>query len=105
MARLFYCRVKGKKQASLVELHMDDPLMYYILYLKGALILYRLRESMSEEVFLDMLRSFCENYQSSPATVEDFRRHAEEVSGFDLTAYFQSAFHEIGLPSRRLIRR
>ena len=94
---LFRQRTQGKDVPPLAGMQVDDPLFDLCFYIKGALILYELRECIGDGVFLNLLRDFCQNSAHQRVTVKDFRRSAEEASGVNLKPFFRRAFHESGL--------
>jgi aminopeptidase N len=102
--RQFHRRVKNQEQAPIAELRMDHPLMWYLLYLKGAIVFHRLRGSLGDTVFFDVLKTFCQSRRAGAVTVDDFRVHAEQLSRADLKRFFQCALYETNLPSRKLIK-
>lgn len=55
-----------------------------VVYGKGAVFFYELREKLGEGVFLDVLRTYYQDRKYKLATPEDFLRIAEEISGQEL---------------------
>jgi len=67
-------------------------------YYRAPLALQALRLRLGDERFFELLRTFYARYQGSNASTADFIALAEEVSGEDLTAFFQSWLYEETLP-------
>ncbi|MEZ4867593.1 MAG: M1 family metallopeptidase [Caldilineaceae bacterium] len=67
-------------------------------YYRGALTLYALRLHLGDERFFQLLHSYYERYRGGYATTADFIALAEEVSGEDLTAFFQAWLYDDKLP-------
>jgi aminopeptidase N len=59
-------------------------------YFWGALCLHALRLEVGEDVFFQILQTYHEQYQDGNATTADFIAVAEEVSGKELSAFFDS---------------
>lgn len=55
-----------------------------IVYGKGALFFYELRNTLGRDVFLDVLRTYLDEFKYDIATGDDFLRVAEDVSGVEL---------------------
>ncbi len=58
------------------------------IYQKGSWSLHMLRGVMGTEKFWEGIRNYYRKYRDSSATIEDFRREMEEVSGKDLSVFF-----------------
>lgn len=58
-------------------------------YYKGAWVLHTLRHVISDEVFFPLLRNFIETYKYKTCTTADFVRMVNEVSGRDLSPFFE----------------
>ncbi len=56
----------------------------------GALALHALRLEVGDEVFFDVLKTYHERFAGGNARTEDFIAVAEEVSGQELSAFFES---------------
>jgi len=59
-------------------------------YDRGAATLHALREEIGDEAFLAGARLWLERYDDATATTEDFEAVYEEVSGRDLSAFFDT---------------
>ena len=67
-------------------------------YLKGAWILYMLREELGDELFIKVIRTYYQRYAGGNATSADFQAVAEEVSRKDLEAFFRQWVETPGNP-------
>ena len=67
-----------------------DELFNVSVYYWGALCLHALRLEVGDEVFFEILKTYHEQYKGSNATTADFIAVAEEVSGKELSAFFDS---------------
>ncbi|SHI85310.1 M1 family metallopeptidase [Lutispora thermophila] len=80
--------IDGKVVKSLSEFqNWDDygPTVYE----RGAQMLNKLRETLGEDMFLEIVRAYVEKYKFKIATTGDFVKVCEEVSGKDLTEFFK----------------
>ncbi len=66
-------------------------------YSKPVLALTTLERTLGEEVMLDVMSTFFERYRFAHPTTEDFRAVAEEVSGQDLTWFFDGLVYGGGV--------
>jgi aminopeptidase N len=67
-------------------------------YLRGGLTLHALRAKIGDEVFFTTLQTYVERYQGGNASTEDFISVAEEVSGEDLSGFFQGWLYDEPIP-------
>lgn len=67
-----------------------DDLFNNGVYYWGALGLHALRLEVGDEVFFKILKTYYERYEHGNATTVDFIAVAEEVSGMELSAFFDS---------------
>ncbi|MEP1093986.1 MAG: M1 family metallopeptidase [Cyclobacteriaceae bacterium] len=67
-------------------------------YQKGGWVLNMLRHRLGDETFWKGIRTYYKTYEKSNALTEDFRKVMEEVSGEDLSAFFQQWIHTKGYP-------
>lgn len=58
-------------------------------YDRGAQMLNKLRETLGEDTFLKIVKTYVEKYKFRIATTSDFIKVCEEVSGKDLTEFFK----------------
>ncbi len=69
-------------------------------YNKGAAILHMLRfEFQDDDLFFDALKQYTQQYGGSTATGADFRDKMAEVSGLDLTDFFNQWYYGEGYPT------
>ncbi|MFB9312341.1 M1 family aminopeptidase [Nocardioides plantarum] len=59
-------------------------------YARGAIALEALRTALGNAVFTDVMRTWLETYGGGSATTAQFIDVAEQVSGYDLAAFFQT---------------
>jgi aminopeptidase N len=71
-----------------------NPGVYYW----GALSLHALRLEVGDEAFFQILKTYQEKYKGSNATTADFIAVAEDVSGEELSAFFDSWLYSEDLP-------
>jgi len=67
-------------------------------YWKGAMTLHALRERIGDELFFELLRTYYETYRDSHVTIEDFIALANQVSGEDLTEFFNAWLYQKDIP-------
>jgi len=67
-------------------------------YTRGAMTLHALRARVGDDTFLSILRAYYARHAGGVASTDDFIAVAEEKSGEDLTAFFQSWLFETALP-------
>jgi tetratricopeptide (TPR) repeat protein len=65
---------------------------------KGAIILNMLRWVMGDDAFDKTVRTFVQQYAGKPATVDDFRKIAEQNHGDNLTWFFSQWIDSTGAP-------
>jgi aminopeptidase N len=70
-----------------------------IVYERGALTLHALRLMVGDEAFFAILREWTARFHNGNATTEDFVMLAEEISGEELSAFFEAWLYEPALPS------
>jgi aminopeptidase N len=70
-------------------------------YLRGGLTLHALRLEVGDEVFFKILQTYVERYKGGNASTKDFISVAEEVSGQDLTEFFEGWLYDETLPAIR----
>jgi aminopeptidase N len=61
-------------------------------YIKGAVVVHDLRQTMGDDAFFSGLRTYLERFDGGTATHEQFQNVMEEASGVDLDAFFAEAF-------------
>lgn len=75
-------------------MHLLNPNSYQ----KGAWFLHMLREEIGDSSFFTGIRKYYEAYQYDNANTEDFRQIMEEVSGSQLSKFFEQWLHRPGHP-------
>ena len=75
-----------------------NDLFNWSVYIRGGLLLHALRVALGDAVFFDVLQSYFEQYRYQSATTEDFIAVAENVSGRDLTAFFDAWLYDPIIP-------
>lgn len=68
-------------------------------YDKGGWVMHQLRHVVGDATFFDILHQYRAAFQGSGATTNDFRDVASNVSGIDLTTFFQQWVYGIGAPA------
>ena len=68
-------------------------------YVRGGLTLHALRIEVGDEVFFDILKTYAKRYKYGNATTDDFIAVAEEVSGKELTEFFDGWLNDEKMPS------
>ncbi|MBZ0295871.1 MAG: M1 family metallopeptidase [Anaerolineae bacterium] len=95
--RQYYAQIEGRNYTP------GDPgpnrLFGQGIYPQGAWTLHALRMEVGDETFFEILRTYYERYQYSNASTADFIQVAEEVSGQDLTDFFDAWLFDGGAPS------
>jgi aminopeptidase N len=76
-----------------------DDLFNDGVYVWGGLTLHALRLEVGDEVFFEILPVYFERYKNGNATTDDFIAVAGEVSGKDLTEFFDSWLYSETIPS------
>jgi aminopeptidase N len=76
-----------------------DDLYSVSSYVGGALVLHALHQELGDDIFFDITRSYTERYRNSVASADDFITLAEEVSGQELSTFFDSWLYAKELPA------
>lgn len=69
-------------------------------YLRGAWVLHALRGRVGDETFFEILRTYQQAFAHGDATIADFIAVCEEISGQDLTTFFDEWLYQTELPPR-----
>ena len=87
-------------ETPLVDTTFSDPneLLTTNPYQKGAWVLHMLRHEVGTETLWAGLRAYYDRYRNQNASTRDFRRVMEDVSGQDLTAFFDQWTRRAGHP-------
>jgi aminopeptidase N len=67
--------------------------------IRGAMTMHALRARIGDTAFLTLLRTWCDTYRGSTASTTDFINLAEQVSGKDLDAFFQTWLYKTKKPA------
>ncbi len=68
-----------------------------ISYQKGATILYMLRKQIGEKVFSAAMKKYLESHAFQSAELEDWRQSLEEVTGKDMSLFFDQWYYSSGV--------
>jgi aminopeptidase N len=68
-------------------------------YARGAMTLQALREMVGDDVFFDMMRTWAQEHRYGTVTTPEFIALAEQKSGMELDAFFQTWLYEPGRPT------
>lgn len=88
----------GDKAITDMEEEYSDNQYHAIVYSKGAYVLHMLRYVVGDAVFSDILGAYQDEYGGKSASVEDFKRVAEEVYSRDMDWFFDQWLHSTALP-------
>ncbi|MCK9448753.1 MAG: T9SS type A sorting domain-containing protein [Bacteroidales bacterium] len=73
-------------------------------YDKGAAIIHVLRHEINnDDIFFEILQAFQTDFADSTATGEDFKQIASEISGLDLTQFFDQWYYGEGYPNYEIV--
>ncbi|MEU5215252.1 M1 family metallopeptidase [Streptomyces sp. NPDC020807] len=75
--------------------NLFDPPVYQ----RGAMVLHKLRETVGDEVFDEILRGWPAKYRHANASTEDFTAYAESVAGKDLAPLWKTWLYGDGRPA------
>ena len=75
-----------------------DDLFDVSVYFRGALALHELRREVGDEAFFAILRTHVERHGGANASTADFVATATEISGRDLTEFFDAWLYDDELP-------
>ena len=75
-----------------------DDLFNPSVYLRGGLTLHALRLQVGDDAFFRILRTYADRFKYGNANTQDFIAVAEEVSGKDLSAFFDAWLYRQALP-------
>ena len=85
------------------ELAIGDPgaehLFDSAIYNRSAAMLYALRETIGDEAFLELTRTWLARHSGSSASTEQYIALAEEVSGQQLDGFFDTWLYTPGKPT------
>ncbi len=75
-----------------------DDLFNGLVYVRGAWTLHALRLELGDEGFFEVIQAYYDRFKYSNADIEDFIAVTNEVSGRDMTDFFQSWLFEESTP-------
>jgi aminopeptidase N len=95
-----YILSSGRKRESLIRYDYDKPddMFDVITYNKGGKILHMLRVYLGDEAFFTVLSNYLKKYQFNTAEYSDLRKIAEELTGEDLSWFFNQWYLKGGHP-------
>jgi hypothetical protein len=70
----------------------------YIMYAKGAMVYKLLRDTLGEQRFYQLLRSFLDKYRGKNASIDDFERFTSETAGRNMRYFFARWVEGTGVP-------
>ena len=70
----------------------------YIMYAKGALVFKLLRDTLGEQKFDQLLRTYLQEYRGKSASIDEFEKLASRVNGDNLRYFFARWVESTGVP-------
>jgi aminopeptidase N len=67
-------------------------------YQKGSWVLHMLRKKVGDKVFKKIIQTYYSTYKLANASSADFERIAEQISGLELTTFFNQWLRRPGIP-------
>src|SRR5262249_50679988 len=83
------------------KLERESPEYRALVQYKGAYILRMLQWVMGDEKFNDFLIKYVQRFSNSPASTEAVKKLAGEVTGDDLTYFFEQWLVDTGVPEMK----
>ncbi len=80
----------GDRTRPLAEVTGPEELGDFVTYFRGAATLHALRLEVGDEPFFGILRRYATDFRHASARTEDFIAVAQEVSGRDLSRFFDA---------------
>jgi aminopeptidase N len=94
--------MKNQRESFIADSKIGEPppddLYRWESYGGGALAIHALRLQVGDEVFFKILRAYLDRYRYGNAGTEDFVAVAEEVSGQELSSFFDSWLEQTQVP-------
>ncbi|MBS1794191.1 MAG: tetratricopeptide repeat protein [Acidobacteria bacterium] len=91
-----------EQTASLVRApsNLDDQstAYQYIMFAKGAMVYKLLRDTLGEQKFDQLLRTFIDRYRGKAASIDDFEKLSSEVAGQPMRYFFARWVEGTGVP-------
>lgn len=80
--------------------NLDDQSSAYqsIMFNKGAMVFATLRQTLGEQKFDNLLRTYLERYRGKTASIADFERLTTEVAGENMRYFFARYIEGTGVP-------
>lgn len=102
--RVIDLELRGKAEPVTLQAERYAEMGIYsaMVYTKGSLVFWMLRERVGEDVMRRILRRFYHRYRFRHVDQHAFQSVAEEVSGLDLDDFFGQWLHGNGLPDYAL---
>ncbi|MBS1537890.1 MAG: hypothetical protein JST20_09095 [Bacteroidetes bacterium] len=96
----YFSQAKTEGVFSLYDFPRAKPSSNYpvTIYSKGAVVLGMLRYELGDSLFFKAIKLYLERYKYSTATTELFKKTFEEVSGHDLSWFFNQWVYKKGWP-------
>jgi aminopeptidase N len=79
---------------------LDDQSAAYqaVVFYKGAMVFRMLRETVGEQKFAELMRSFYQQFRGRNASIDDFEQMASKVAGENLRYFFARWVEGTGVP-------
>jgi aminopeptidase N len=88
----------GDRTRPLAEVTGPEQLGDFVTYFRGAATLHALRVEVGNDSFFGILRRYATEFRHASARTEDFVAVAEEVSGSDLSRFFDAWLYQEPVP-------
>ncbi len=70
----------------------------YIMYAKGAFVFKLLRDTLGDQKFNQLLRTYLDRYRGKTASIEDFEKLSGEIAGGNMRYFFARWVESTGVP-------
>lgn len=83
-----------------VPANLDDQstAYQYIMYAKGAFVFKLLRDTLGEQKFNQLIRTYLQQYRGKSASIEDFEKLASQIAGENMRYFFARWVEGTGVP-------
>ncbi len=83
-----------------VPVNLDDQSIayQYIMYAKGAFVFKLLRDTLGEQKFNQLLRTYLQQYRGKNASIDDFEKLATQIAGENMRYFFARWVEGTGVP-------
>lgn len=92
-------------QDSRIGLPPANDIYDYEIYVGGAKVFHALRLQVGDEAFFKILRTYLERYRYGNAGTDEFIAIAEEISGQELSSFFDSWLMQTKLPEMPILQK